>query len=50
MFISEILKTGKINLLKTLGGLLSRKCYGIQRTASTPRDSLHSTARYSCLW
>ncbi|XP_052063093.1 LOW QUALITY PROTEIN: fatty acid synthase-like [Mytilus californianus] len=38
--------TGKVTLLKTLGGLLTRQCYGIQRTTFTPRDSLYSVASY----
>ncbi|XP_071176050.1 fatty acid synthase-like [Mytilus edulis] len=38
--------TGKVTLLKTLGGLLNRQCYGIQRTTFTPRDSLSSVASY----
>ncbi|XP_078335992.1 fatty acid synthase-like [Crassostrea virginica] len=38
--------TGKLNLLKTLGGLLQYQFYGIQRTSITPNDSIQSVASY----
>ncbi|XP_069113193.1 fatty acid synthase-like isoform X2 [Argopecten irradians] len=38
--------TGKLTLLQKLGENLRTPVYGIQRTNTTPRDSIHSVARY----
>ncbi|OWF48220.1 fatty acid synthase-like [Mizuhopecten yessoensis] len=38
--------TGKLTLLKKLGENLISPVYGIQRTNTTPRDSIHSVASY----
>ena len=37
---------GQTKLLEALGGELKTPCYGIQRTLTTPSDSIHSVARY----